>query len=182
MNIHLENAWKTRKVQDTLSQLELEQWVEYQLFSWNWWVLLAFVITPWIVWIKFFDRKRLIELLLVGCLVAIPIILLDAIGSFYKFWMYPIELVPFTIGSITFDSSIVTVTFMLLYQYFKSWKSYSIVLVTMALVFSFIGEPLAHFFKWVYYINWNYLYSFIIYIVLGMILKFAVDNFKRISS
>ncbi|KAA0548432.1 hypothetical protein FZW96_07615 [Bacillus sp. BGMRC 2118] len=179
MDIKLKNAFHSRELQDTFVQSDIQSWLNYELFSWNWWILFAFMVVPWILWIKVFDRKRVLELILFGSLVVIPTTYLDAIGSDLRFWMYPTELIPITPRAIAFDMSMVAVAYMLIYQYFGSWKSFSTALVTMAFVFAFLGEPLSHLWHLVYYIKWKYIYSFIYYIITGLTIKAIIEKMKK---
>lgn len=44
----------------------LEYWFDNTFLRWEWWVLIALTIIPWIVWWKFVDKKRIYELLTYG--------------------------------------------------------------------------------------------------------------------
>ncbi|WP_421385328.1 CBO0543 family protein [Bacillus salacetis] len=180
MDIKMKNAFHSRELQDIYTQTDFQYWLEYELFSWNWWILVAFVIVPWALWVKVLDRKRVMEIILFGSLVVIPTTYLDAIGSDLRFWMYPTELIPVTPRAIAFDMSMVVVAYMLIYQYFSSWKSFIIALVCMALLFAFIGEPLSHVLHLVYYFKWKYIYSFVYYILLGLLNKAILEKVKRL--
>jgi hypothetical protein len=159
---------------------DAHHWYENELFTWNWWVLVAFLIIPWIIWAKIVDRKKLLEIVLVGTLAIIPTVYLDAIGVDINYWIYPTQLIPITPRAAPFDMCIIPVALMLLYQFFKSWKSYLFALLIMALLFAFIGEPASKAMKLVYYIKWKYFYSFLYYLILGLTLKFVVNKFKKL--
>lgn len=166
-----ELMWRTREFQDMYVYLDFQGWLNYELFTWNWWLLLVSLIVPWIVWFKLIDFKRVIEILLFGALVFIITTYLDTIGEDLRFWVYPTELFPWDLRGFGFDISMVTVTYMLIYQYFNSWKSFVIALISMAAFFAFIGEPVCHYLELVTYIRWTYSYSFLYYIILGLSIK-----------
>jgi hypothetical protein len=65
---------------------------------------------------------------------------------------------------------------MLLYQYFNTWKTFSIALVGQAAIFAFIGEPISVTLGTVTYLKWNYIYSFIFYIVTGLSARFIIQK------
>jgi hypothetical protein len=179
VNENLQAALKTlSKHHDNVRQ-DINHWLEYELFTWNWWILVAFILIPLITWILVVDRKRLLEFLLVWSLVIIPTSYLDAIGVDLKFWVYPVQFLPITPRAIPFDIFMVGITYMLLYQYFSKWKTYIIALITMALTFAFIGEPISHYLNLVFYIKWKYYFSFLYYIVLGITVKAIVDKCKN---
>ncbi|MFC4559793.1 CBO0543 family protein [Virgibacillus kekensis] len=181
MDIKMENSWRTSELKDQHTETDIQVWLDYELFSWNWWILVVFLIVPWIIWLIVYDRKILLELLLFGTLVIIATTYLDSVGIDLGFWMYPVELIPITPRAMAFDFSMVAVAFMLVYQYFRTWKAFSLGILGMAILFAFIGEPLAHALKLVYYINWNYFYSFLYYIVLGFIAKFITEKARGIE-
>ncbi|MBB6452617.1 hypothetical protein HNQ94_001063 [Salirhabdus euzebyi] len=182
MDIKIKNALHSRELQDILSRTDIQYWLKYELLSWNWWILVLFAILPWVIWIRIFDRKRTMELILFGALVVIPTTYLDAIGNDLRFWMYPTELIPVTPRAIAFDMSLVVVPYMLIYQYFSFWKSFIIALVSMAFIFAFIGEPISHLLHLVYYFKWKYIYSFVYYIVLGLVGKAILEKVKKMYS
>src|SRR5699024_12798695 len=67
---------------------------------------------------------------------------------------------------------------MFLYQLFPKWKSYMIASIVLALIGTFIVEPL---FAWgdIYILHeWKYIYSFPIYITFTTFLKWFVQKIK----
>jgi hypothetical protein len=180
MNENLKAALRTVGTHHENVKQDMSHWLNYELFTWNWWILVTLIVFSMIFWVIFVDRKRLLEILLVGTLVGIPTSYLDAIGIDLKFWVYPVQFVPITPRAIPFDIFVVPVAVMFLYQYFNKWKSYITGIFFMALTFSFIGEPLSHALNLVYYIKWNYYYSFLYYLVLGTSVKAIVTKVKDI--
>lgn len=175
------SAWTSKELLEKYITYDIRAWLDHGLFEWNWWILVAFLIVPWIVWIRVFDRKRVMEISLFGCLVVIITTLLDAIGTDLSFWIYPVELFPITPRAIAFDMSLIAIAFMLLYQYFDRWKTYSMALISMALIFAFIAEPICHYLNLVFYVKWEYYYSFFYYTALGIFCKFIIERLKKIS-
>ncbi|MFJ8268283.1 hypothetical protein [Peribacillus asahii] len=53
---------------------------------------------------------------------------------------------------------------------------YTLALVAMAVIYAFIGEPLAHWLDQTLYIKWRYIYSFFYYILTGIAVKWMVDK------
>lgn len=189
-----ENSWSTfmKKNSNLKSALELidkyhenvkheiSHWLENELFSWNWWILLAFSFIPWLTWAKVNERHRRLEIIFVGTLTIIPTTFLDAIGVDLKFWIYPVQFIPIAPRALPFDMSMIPVAYMLMFQYFNKWKQYILALVVMALLFAFIGEPLSKAMNLVYYIKWKYFYSFIYYLVLGLTIKLIVNKCREL--
>ena len=179
MNQNLKASLKTVTQHHENVKQDINHWFQFEVFTWNWWVLVAFIFIPLMIWIKVHDRTKLLELLLVWTLVIIPTSYLDAVGVDLKFWAYPVQFLPITPRAIPFDIFMVGITYMLLYQYFNEWKSYIMALIIMALTFAFIGEPISIYLSLVYYIKWEYYYSFLYYIVLGITVKAIVNKCKN---
>lgn len=178
MNENLKTALRSLGVHHENVKQDINHWLNNELFTWNWWLLVGFIVLPLILWIKVFDRKRILELLLVWTLVIIPTSYLDSIGIDLKFWVYPVQFIPLTPRALPFDFFMVGIAYMLLYQFFSSWRKYLIVLVIMAFTYAFIGEPLSQALNLVHYIKWKYIYSFFYYIILGVTVKWIVNKCK----
>jgi hypothetical protein len=178
LNGNLDTALKMIEQHYNIVKKDISHWLEYELFSWNWWVLFAFAIIPWIIWLKIVDRRILLEIILAGTLAIIPTTYLESIGVNLKFWIYPVKFLPFSLRALPFDMCIVPVAYMLLFQFLKRWKPYILALLIMALLFAFIGEPVSKSMNLVYYIRWKYYYSFFYYIALGLSIKFIVNRLR----
>ncbi|MGE8207337.1 CBO0543 family protein [Heyndrickxia sp. NPDC080065] len=176
-----ENLQKVNKLERQAHQLDFEGWLNNELFTWNWWVLATFFIIPWILYIKFAVRSKMIETVLFGALIVITTVLLDEIGVELEFWRYPTQFLPYTPRAIAFDMSMVPVAYMFLYQYFNTWKSFSIALLVMGILFAFIGEPFSVWAELVKYMKWKYIYSFVYYIIAGLSIRWIIIKLKNIT-
>ena len=156
--------------------LTLESWNSTQVFTWEWWFL-AFIITiPWLIFIRYLDRNRALEVWSFGLLVILITSFVDDLGSELSLWFYPTKFVPVGLIEYPFDFSIIPLGFMLIYQNFNTWKTYIIALITLALIFAFIGEPISVWIGTVTYLKWKYQYSFVFYIVTGVIAKIFIQK------
>jgi len=160
---------------EQIREVRLDYWFNEVVFTTNWWFLLLLSIIPWVLWIKFIDPKRLFETLFYGSLISIYSILLDDIGSYYLCWIYQYQLVPISSRLNPVDLALMPVTYMVVYQYFKSWKTFFIAQSILSFGAAFLFEPL---FEWLHIyrpIHWYLIYSFIIYLVLGIFNKWFVS-------
>jgi hypothetical protein len=173
-----ENMEKAKELIYALLQTNMERF-KMGFLSPQWWLLLAFLIVPWLIWVKLVDKKRKLEIVVVGLFVALVTMLIDLVGYNFYFWDYPIQLLPLVPEAFSFDLSIIPVGFMLLYQYFKTWKSYCIALICMSAVYAFIGEPFCNWMMLVMYFKWKYIYSFVYYIVIGISVRAIAENLKH---
>lgn len=163
-----ENFKEIRLLEDKLYLLELNYWLKNEFLTWQWWILVGFLVLPWIIWSKLVKRDIILEILLFGTIIIITTTLLDVVGLQYRFWDHPIAFLPIIPRAFPFDFSMIPVAYMLLYQYFRTWKFFIIAQITMALTYSFIGEPFSEWAELVYYFDWRYSYSFIYYIIVGI--------------
>ncbi|RFU66766.1 hypothetical protein D0466_00865 [Peribacillus glennii] len=174
-----------RKIEDQLFFYDMNHWLEYEILTWQWWMLAVFLILPWIIWFLLVKRDNIIQALLFGMFIIIITKLLDVVGLQYGVWEYPIQLFPVIPRGLPFDISMVPVAYMLLYQYFNTWKTFFIAQVLMALLYAFIGEPFSEWAHVVQYMKWHYILSFFYYILVGAGTRFLLlklISMQKISS
>ncbi len=164
------------QVHQQLTDMRYEYWLHHDLFSFQWWLLLTILVVPWFIWWKFVDRKRMSDILLFGALLMVLVTKLDDLGVELHLWSYPYQLVQFMPRLIPVDIGILAVAHMFLYQYFPNWKKFIFANFIMALIFSFICEPITVWLGIYKLENWKYIYSFPIYIMKAALIKWLVDE------
>jgi hypothetical protein len=169
---------EVQEVDQKLTELRMEHWIHHDLFSPQWWFLLLLLIAAWATWWKFVDRKRLVEILLYG-LVALTIInYLDDIGFEMQFWEYDYQLFKI-IPRINVIDFTVMIAHMLIYQYYIKWRAFMVAQTVMAFVFSFVAEPILVWMGIYIMHHWKYIYSFPIYILMAILLKWTMEKIKE---
>jgi len=164
------------ELEKQLSHARIENWLSYDLFSFQWWLLVVVFIIPWFIWWRYVDRKRLLEIILLGVIVLIISSFLDSVLSELGVWSYDYEIIPVWPRLISADFTLLPVTYMFIYQYFREWKNFVVVMVVVSAFFAFVGEP---FLTWlsIYHLHeWKHVYSFPIYIALGALAKYLVQT------
>lgn len=159
-----------------LSKARIDNWLGEGLGTWRWWILLILLIVPWFIWYRYVDKRSVHEILLFGTIVIIIDITLDEIGFELSLWHYPIDVIPLFPRLTSIDYSTLPVIKMILYQYFPTWKSFFGAMIVVAAIFSFIGEPLIAELGFYTVIKWNYSYSFVIYITMGLFARWIVKK------
>lgn len=157
-----------------LRDVSINYWLQHDLFSIQWWLLILVLILPWVIWWKYADKSRIVELSLFGFFVIVIVLTLDSIGSFMGLWAYNHKLLPVYFLLYPVDFSSIIVAHLFIYQYFKSWKSYLIAETILALLFSFVMEPVSVWIKIYVIYHWKHIYSFPIYILKGAFVKWVV--------
>ncbi|MBM7660283.1 hypothetical protein JOC85_001050 [Bacillus mesophilus] len=164
-----------------LRDLSLEHWMDETVFSFNWWLLLFSSIIFFIIWIKVLDKKRIIEISAFGLLVGTITFLLDIIGVSLVFWSYPDQLIPLVNSIFEIHNIHLPIIYMIIYQYFKTWKSFLIALTVSSSIFAFVLEPLTVWLGIYEVYRWKYLFSFPIYILGGILIRWAIIKVKEIE-
>lgn len=156
-------------------------WFNSVVFTYQWWLLVAITIIPFIVWWKIVDRRRFFEITTYGLLVALLAGLLDAIGVETDAWEYKYDLVPLLDVFIAYDISVLPASYMVIYQYCHTWQSFAIAHVILSLVFAFVSEPLLVYLDIYQLINWQHIYSVPGYFLLAIFLRWVMRKFIKKS-
>lgn len=164
------------KLRIELRDTDLLYWLQNCFFSFEWWIVLLLTIVPWIVWWKLVDKSRLTEVLLYGLMITVITTVFDVIGVGYVLWGYPIMLEPVIPPMTPANLTVFPTAYMLLYQYFPKWKAFFFASVGLSFIFSYIGEPVMEWLNIYQRNNWKSIYSFPIYIAIGLLLKYIMEK------
>ncbi|MDP4144906.1 MAG: CBO0543 family protein [Bacillota bacterium] len=160
------------KLNESVNRMLLDIWMKQIVFSWRWWVEILLAIIPWILWIKFRDKKATDRLLFVGLLVFVVTNTLDNIGIAYNAWHYDWNVLPIVPIYLPWDFTLFPILVMWLLQYKPNISP-----LVKALVFSafnaFLMEPLFQYFSFYHPVAWKQYYSFIIYIPLYLFFNYV---------
>jgi hypothetical protein len=165
---------KIIELRKQIYNIQYELFMDHILFSLKWWILLFVAILVCFIWWKLVDKKRFNEIALVGFVAALITVISDAIGLEKALWAHPIQLLG-TIRHIhEIELIVIPVIYMLLYQYFGEWKKYIIAVIAYAIVGAYIIIPLNLWFGTYKIIKWKLTYSFITFIIIGIMIKFIL--------
>lgn len=167
-----------RQINDML----MDYWLTNTLFSFNWWFLLVITIMFFIIWLIVLDKKRIIEIASFGLIIGTTTFILDIIGITLVLWSYPDKIIPVIPPIIEIHHVHLPIIYMVIYQFFNSWKSFLIAMTMASLIFSFVFEPLTEWLGIYEVYNWKYIYSFPIYIFIGWIFRWTIIKVKQIEN
>jgi hypothetical protein len=170
-----EGAKKVYNLLQQSTDLHIEIWTEYIVFTWRWWLVALLTILPWIIWWKFRKKESTHRLLFAGFFSIIISILMDNVGARFGWWYYQYEVIPFSPAFKPWDVSLMPVITMFFLQ-FKPKVNVFLKAIIYAAIISFGAEPI---FKWLgfyVYPNWEYTFSFIIYFFIYLIANFVVTR------
>jgi hypothetical protein len=171
-----------KNISDTtrnLRDISYEHWLRYEVFTFDWWFLLALSIIPWIIWWKVLDKNRVNEIIMFGLLVGLISVIIEYIGEYIALWWgYKIKLFPGVTLLFPFDLTVLPVSYMLVYQYFPKWLSFFIGMFILSFGAAFVFEPILDWMDIYVLLTWKYVYSFPIYFVMGLFFKWLVKKIK----
>ncbi len=159
-----------------LYDLILTQWVNQQFLSPTWFFLVIILLLSYALFIYLVDRKRIIEILLFGSLVAVAFANYDSIGQQFGFWAYYISIVPFFPNLFLGDITFIPIYAMFVYQYTSSWKSFFLWTTVWAGLFTFVfyNIVMEYLQVFVYIKPFSVVLDFFLFLIFGLICRAIV--------
>lgn len=168
---------KAVKLREESTKAFIDYWRDHTLyFSLEYWIMVALLVVPLIFLVFKIDKSKMFLIAFYGYSIHMLAAYIDLFAINSGKWNYPFPLLP-SLPSFSIDSSIVPVTFMLVYQWTLNHKKNFYVYSTItAVFFSFIFKPiLVGLGLFRMYGNMNYFHLLIIY-VLGFITAKMITN------
>ncbi len=169
------------ELQEKMTRLDIQSWLEHDFLSTEWWIQLVMFVIPWLVFVRLAKREQLPELVLYGSWVMILAEALDHIGYELGYWFYPTEIAPLFPRFEEVNLSALPVIYMLVYQYFPSWKRFTIAITVTAVIFTLAAEPALIHLGLYTPLTWKPYYGLPIYIAIGLALKWLVEKTFRLA-
>ncbi|KPU43525.1 hypothetical protein OXPF_29660 [Oxobacter pfennigii] len=167
------------KMQVQLRDASMEYWLNHVFNTWQWWLNIATLILPLILWWILADKKRLLEIIVFGFLASSFAVFFDTLGETSVLWEYPYLIIPMDYILIDTDYSVLPVAYMLAYQRFPKWKGFIIINIVISALFSFVAEPILLWMGFYETHGWKFIYSFPIYVLIAIISKGLITIFMR---
>lgn len=172
------------KLHEKLSHATTAYWVTYSnLNTWQFWLLLFFIILPLVALYFFIDRKKVFLIGFFGLNIHVWFHYSDAITTINGFVDYPYKVVPFLSSSVALDAALVPVTAMLLYQWtLNKNKNYYLYATAYSFFASFLFKPaLVTFNLMKLYNGMNFFYLFLNYLLIFIISKWITNFFMYLQ-
>jgi len=160
----------------------INYWIDYSNPStWQFWVLVAVLLVPLLILYFKIDKSKVFLIGFYGYNVHVFFTFIDIFGINRGYWHYPYQVIP-ALPSISLDTSLVPVAFMLIYQWtLNNHKNYYIFAILTAAIFAFIFKPvLVSIDLFRMYGKINYFHLFIGYVVVLLIAKFITWLFHKL--
>jgi hypothetical protein len=158
----------------------LKYWHEFSAFdTWQFWFHVTMLVVPLVILYFAMNWKRALQLGFYGFNIHVWFGYFDEFGTTQALWTYPHKLVPFISHSFGLDSSLVPVSFILVYQWtIKHNKNYYLYTLLLSLFLSFILKPIFVMHHLFQFNSWaNYFHLFLTYIVIITLSKVITDIF-----
>lgn len=176
---------KNQLVEEALGsfiKLLKEYWLAQNFLTYQWWMMIILTIIPWIIWWKFADKKRIMEILLFGLLMMYITILIAPIERNLNIWQF-LQSIHWSLNTLflPFESTLLPVSYMLIYQYSKNWISFIIGTILLSCVTLFIFLPIFIKMKFISFNSyWGYIINFSILIIISLLSYWLVHSvFKK---
>ncbi|WP_052002480.1 CBO0543 family protein [Halalkalibacter wakoensis] len=129
------------------------------------------IIVPWTLWFIFHKKESRARLLFAGFATMLIASFLDFLGVAYGLWVYLVDVI-FTIPAfIVWDFSVLPVIVMFFLQIKPAFNP-----IIKGIIFgafsSFVGEPVTVWLGLYDPLEWKYIYSFPIYILIYLIIHY----------
>ncbi|MFX3623287.1 MAG: CBO0543 family protein [Ectobacillus sp.] len=147
------------------NQLYQKLWANEIVFSWRWFLAVFLTVFPWVLWLRYKDKKNAKRYFVSGLIIALTATFLDIAGLSFDLWRYNVQVVPALAGVFPWNATMLPVSFMFAYQWKKESNS-MIKGIFVALAVTWIGEPFSDFLGLVNHLRWKHLYSLPIYYLL----------------
>lgn len=157
------------------SRMELDYWLQHDIFSFQWWIIVIINVLFVALLLIFMDRKRTLSTTLAFLTGFIIVGVVDQVGKFFDLWRYPHQLLPFTENLNAVDFFVVPSIFAYMYQKFSTWKSFLIADLVASFVISYVGEPIFVSIGMYELVKWSYWESVLVLFPIGILVKAFVD-------
>lgn len=165
---------KMEKIYEDMHHAYLDKyqlWQQEIVFGWQWWFGVLLTLLPWIIWAKFHPRQSTHRLLYIAFFVMVVAIWLDSLGVQLDLWHYNYEVLPFSPSYKPWDITLIPVLTIVFIQVKPAVNPFLKGVIYAGFI-SFIAEPFFVWSNFVVYTNWEYIYSFPIYLVMYLISHF----------
>jgi hypothetical protein len=109
---------------DALNNLILTKWLKQEFLTFEWFFTLFVVLVCYLLFFYLVDKKRIVEILLYGSLVAVAYVVYDSFGMFFGFWSVKIAISPVYPNFFGSSLTVAPLLAMIVYQYKSPWNSF----------------------------------------------------------
>lgn len=163
-------------MQDRLSAMHVDEWLKEDVFTFRWWLLIALILLTVVIWWFLLEKSRLKELLLFTALGIILSLGLNEYGEELVFWDYPTDVIAIFPPLSSINLLILPLSYSLAYQHFAKLRSYVKAVLVVTAVICFAVEPLFARMGLYRLLNWQYHFSYLLFIAVALTLRLVTKK------
>jgi hypothetical protein len=168
-------------IQKYLTSLHIDDWVKKDVFTIRWWIMLGLLFIALLVWLKLLHKATLHEICLYTVIAFIFVLGIDEYGDELTLWDYPIDVNPIFRPLTSLNLMILPLIYSLVYQYFRTRKSFALATIIITSIICFIIEPLLALGGFYQLLHWKYYFNFPIYVGMAILVKALVIKINSIT-
>ncbi|WP_227940094.1 CBO0543 family protein [Alkalihalobacillus deserti] len=149
---------------------KIQIWLDHVFLTWRWWIGAAVIVLCLLIWFRLRKQESADRLFYAGSFTAILTTFLNLTGLTFGLWEYRYELLPAE-AYIPWDFFLLPTVIMLLLL-FKPHINPWFKAIFLGVLVSFVGLPMLSWLGLYEPINWNYIYSFPIMMVIYFLAHF----------
>ncbi|WP_117170111.1 CBO0543 family protein [Paraliobacillus sediminis] len=169
---------KIDKLTNQVTDLRMELWTNYTLFTWQWWMLLVACIIMLVLFFLFIKKERLLSSIAYLGIIYILNRNLDDLATTMDWYDYRIQLEPIIPTMLPANLFIIPIGLTLTYDRYENWKSFLIALGVFSAFISYIALPMMKAVNIYLEKSWNANWSFISLVIMAVISKAVIDKVK----
>lgn len=143
-----------------MHRLVLTKWLNQDVFSVRWWSLIALIIVSYIICFSLLDKRRASTLFLFGALICVGEAVAEDVGINFLLWSCQVPVLPIIPCLFVPYLTVIPAFYMLIYQYTKSWKQFSLWNLIAASIIALVLQPIFIYFG-IYHVHgyWRTVYN-----------------------
>lgn len=172
---------KSVSLQKILTSNHVQAWLKNDVFHWRWWLLLSLILIVLAVWWICTDKSRIHEISLYVVLAVILTMGIVEYGDELTLWDYPTDIIPIFPPLTSVNLLILPLAYSLIYQFFMTKKKFVTATLIVTAIICFIIEPVLSWIGLYKLLHWQYYYSFFIYDVMAILIRYLVIKINTIT-
>lgn len=169
-------------IQQKLTSMHVEEWLNEDVFRIRWWFLLVMLAVFACAWWKLADKSLLPEVVLYATLTTIFVMAIVEYGEELTLWDYPVDILPIFPPLSSVNLLSLPLIYSLAYQYFKTWKSFLTAALIATAIICFVIEPLLAWGEFYQLLKWKYYYSYPLYLATAISVRALISKINTITA
>ena len=169
-------------LQRKLTELHIQGWLADDVFHIRWWILIGLLIAMLIAWLLLLDKAKTKETCLFLVLAIIVVLGIDEYGEELILWEYPTDFIPIFPPLTSSNLISVPLTYSIAFQRFPDLKRYTIAVMILTAIISFILEPALVWGGLYELVNWQHIFSFPLYLSVAFAVRYIAKKILDIEN